>query len=494
LLAQGYEFAWFDGLNRFYVAQERRDRLEAFRVPVNINDGFRDATILSLEQKLEQLRIRHGFSPAPALALISEVPISSQVDDAAGLLRVVQAQATELSRLRRGLVAAQALAEQRLEMIAAVAEAPRAPGTAPVTDLEIPQQVLRQLQADIDDIVRRSRWRRLGRRLRLAKPTDWEQADWAPDPTLLAPGLLATAQDEQRLAAEITRLAQHRGDLGRSRWRRLGQRIGLAKRLPWEDQPASIEPPVMASKLGTSAEAPPVVAQSSGYAALIEYTTGRFFAECRRAAVDVVLDVGANAGQFGAGLRSMGYAGHIISFEPLSEAHAALTARAEADPLWSIAPRCAVGAQEGEATIHVAGNSYSSSLLPMLQRHLSAAPESGYVDQEHCAVVSLDDFIDRTFTDRSTSIGLKIDTQGFEAEVLKGLERNIGRVEVVLCEMSLTPLYDGAPAMLDLCAQLAALGFRCIALGPEFADPRNGVLLQVDGVFVRAPASAASAG
>ena len=86
------------------------------------------------------------------------------------------------------------------------------------------------------------------------------------------------------------------------------------------------------------------------------------------------LDVGANTGQFAQDLRASGYRGHIVSFEPLSDAHAALLVTASWDPLWDVADRCAVGAGDRWAEINIAGNSYSSSLLPMLDLHREAAP------------------------------------------------------------------------------------------------------------------------
>jgi len=40
LLALGYRFAWFDGLNRFYVSEAQLSLLSAFNAPPNVFDGF----------------------------------------------------------------------------------------------------------------------------------------------------------------------------------------------------------------------------------------------------------------------------------------------------------------------------------------------------------------------------------------------------------------------------------------------------------------------
>lgn len=90
--------------------------------------------------------------------------------------------------------------------------------------------------------------------------------------------------------------------------------------------------------------------------------------------IDVILDVGANAGQFAVSLReSMGYRGEIVSFEPLPDAFAHLRSFAVQDPAWE-AHNVALGEADGELTLNVSKNRVSSSFLAM--RQTTARPSS----------------------------------------------------------------------------------------------------------------------
>src|SRR5271165_4582217 len=143
--------------------------------------------------------------------------------------------------------------------------------------------------------------------------------------------------------------------------------------------------------------------------------------------IDVVFDVGANTGQFAGNLRDAGFRGRIVSFEPSRAAHSALIKRAQRDSNWIIAPRMALGDRDGTITLNLAGNSVSSSVLPMLPSHSSAAPESRYIGCETVDLRTLDSVSPELATG-AERIFLKLDVQGFESKVLQGAEQFLGRV------------------------------------------------------------------
>ena len=201
--------------------------------------------------------------------------------------------------------------------------------------------------------------------------------------------------------------------------------------------------------------------------------------------VNLVFDVGANVGQYVSELRShVGYRGRIISFEPMSLAHEKLTRAAVKDELWDVHERVAIGAVDGMVSINIAGNSVSSSVLGMLDAHKSAAPQSCYTSAELVPLVPLDSVALGHFKDDSTAF-LKIDTQGYEGEVLRGAVETLKRVAGVQIELSLIPLYDGQMLMFDLIDWMKASGFDLWGIAPTFADPESGRMLQVDATFFR---------
>jgi FkbM family methyltransferase len=209
--------------------------------------------------------------------------------------------------------------------------------------------------------------------------------------------------------------------------------------------------------------------------------------------VNVVFDVGANTGQFGTMLRSAGYRGRIVSFEPLSTARAELARASRGDIQWEIADQAAIGATDGDIAIHISGNSVSSSVLDMLSAHSDAAPESAYVGSENVPLRRLDGMAPKFLHPQSVAF-LKIDTQGYEDRVLRGGVKTLARAVGLQLEMSLVSLYEGQRQFDEMYASLQQEGFELWGLSPAFIDPRSGRLLQVDATFFRRQASIHSTG
>ena len=200
--------------------------------------------------------------------------------------------------------------------------------------------------------------------------------------------------------------------------------------------------------------------------------------------ITLVIDVGANIGQYGALIRETGYSGMIYSFEPLIEAHEQLLKNTNQDKNWSIHNRCAVGDTIGDVEITVAGNSYSSSIKEMLPSHLSAAPDSGSIGSHRAQVITLDSLL-QVWEPHRGKIYLKIDTQGFEQEVLNGATSTLDCVAAVQLELSLIELYKGQALYDYFFSFFKTQGFVLHHLIPGFIDPQSGQLLQFDAVFFR---------
>ena len=203
-----------------------------------------------------------------------------------------------------------------------------------------------------------------------------------------------------------------------------------------------------------------------------------------RAGIDLVLDVGANVGQYAKGLRKLGYTGRIVSFEPMAAAFAELRRSAEADPRWTCFNH-ALGDADGPATINVSENSVSSSMRPILAACVKAAPKARYVGEETIEVRRLDAIFDEIVRPADNAM-LKIDTQGFEKQVLAGAARSLAAMRLLQVEASLTPLYDGEAPMGELVVELGRLGLRPLSIEEGFQEPATGRLLQVDLIFGRA--------
>lgn len=221
----------------------------------------------------------------------------------------------------------------------------------------------------------------------------------------------------------------------------------------------------------------------AGYDVTRDHFKHRFVHSLQYAGIDTVLDVGANIGQFGAQLRRAGFTGRIHSVEPLQDAFGGLQREAARDPGWT-AQRSLVSDQPGSMRMNVSGNSVSSSILPMLSRHATAAPDAQYVGTELVSATTVDAIVAEQGLRPERTL-LKIDVQGYEAQVIAGATHTLSRFAAVRTEMSLVPLYEGQALMPEMIELLTGHGFELWYVEPGFIEPESRRLLQLDGLFMR---------
>jgi FkbM family methyltransferase len=199
---------------------------------------------------------------------------------------------------------------------------------------------------------------------------------------------------------------------------------------------------------------------------------------------NLVFDIGANTGKFGSQLYSLGWNGRLVSFEPLALAYSQLVANSKRWPLWTVHQRCAIGDIATKVNINIAGNSESSSILNMQQRHRDLAPDSSYIATEEVSVVPLDSCLAQ-YAKPNDRLFLKIDTQGFEWQVLDGAASALALCKGLQIELSTESLYQDQRLDRDLFNRLYDLGFQLHALWPVVIDRNNGRLVQYDATFFR---------
>lgn len=199
--------------------------------------------------------------------------------------------------------------------------------------------------------------------------------------------------------------------------------------------------------------------------------------------IDLLIDIGANVGQYGEGMRRLGYRGRIISFEPMRKALSLLEPLARTDGRWEVVP---MGLSDiaSKAHLHIAGNSISSSLLDMDSLHESLAPGSAYVAEEEIEVTTLDQVMASRWKSEQR-VWLKIDVQGLEDKVLAGATKTLEKVACIQLELSLQSLYTGQTTYLPLLNRLHTLGFDLAGVEAGFVNLDNGRLMQMDGLLVR---------
>jgi FkbM family methyltransferase len=224
---------------------------------------------------------------------------------------------------------------------------------------------------------------------------------------------------------------------------------------------------------------------------LLEYFTGRrltkhidFLGTTRddvllRCAVDTIIDVGANKGQWAKPLVKKFPSANFYSFEPLPNIFEYLELTARDHRNWNVHNQ-GVGAKRGVARINVASNSGLSSSFLESTNHSVVHPNIIFEKSNLVIdIIPLDDFMGygaRNF--------LKIDTGGFENSVLDGISSKMNLISAIEIESSFTPMYEGESSHHRVISRLEDSGFVPISFGNVHRD-LSGRVWQLDTLLIK---------
>jgi len=179
----------------------------------------------------------------------------------------------------------------------------------------------------------------------------------------------------------------------------------------------------------------------------------------------------------------MRYSGFILSFEPESKAFYKLTKLTKRDSAWECL-QYGLGSEETTMLLNVAENDGLSSTFNNTKRN-EKIPKI-FVSTDHCEevkIMKLDAF--QNYFQNHESVFLKIDTQGFELEVLKGGLDSFEKITCVLMEASFVEQYYDQVSIHSLINMMHSLEFDLIDVFTH--GYRNRMQIECDLFFSRKP-------
>lgn len=201
--------------------------------------------------------------------------------------------------------------------------------------------------------------------------------------------------------------------------------------------------------------------------------------------IDCVLDVGAHYGEFGQLLRDLRFQGHILSFEPVSASFKRLEAASKGDPKWRIFP-FALGSSDTESQIHLYRSSDFNSLLApagVHDRFESCTEELGV---ETIAVRRLESVYEMCLEGiPSPRVYLKMDTQGYDVEVIRGAAGVLPKILAIQSELPGICHYSNQPQLCEALSYYWSQGYRPTGFFPVNHELDGLTVTEWDCVLTR---------
>lgn len=190
---------------------------------------------------------------------------------------------------------------------------------------------------------------------------------------------------------------------------------------------------------------------------------------------DVLIDVGANDGAYGAFLQKQFGAQVVHAFEPLPQYADALAARG------FVVHPVALSDRAGEADFHLNAYPAASSLLPTTDLCRKEYPQTARSSMCRVRLARLDDEL----PDPPQDSLVKIDAQGHELPIIRGGQRVLVAARAILIEMTFLPLYEGQALFNEVHRSLDELGFDLAGFLNQLTQQSSGWPLFAHCVYLK---------
>ncbi|KQQ61418.1 hypothetical protein ASF69_03225 [Rhizobium sp. Leaf311] len=203
--------------------------------------------------------------------------------------------------------------------------------------------------------------------------------------------------------------------------------------------------------------------------------------------IDLIIDVGANKGQFAGDMIKTGFKGTILSFEPTPSTFQILEKKAAGNPNWQCI-KMGLGDQPAQLSIHSHDDSSLNSFLDTNElahsRYEGLERDKELVDVERLDTI-IEKMIDEKILPKDFRAFLKIDTQGYDLKVIDGASRILDQISIIQTEASVNPIYDGMPNYIESVAKLDSLGFKPAAFVTVSRDFDSLQFIEFDLISIK---------
>lgn len=190
--------------------------------------------------------------------------------------------------------------------------------------------------------------------------------------------------------------------------------------------------------------------------------------------IELIYDIGANEGQYGMMLINIGYKNQIYSFEPLKNEWNSLKKISLKYSNWHVEPRTALtNNDKSEIDFYYTSNSQSSSAVKPLKNNFFNIEKKVKVPSKN---------INSIFKKNSKNSILKLDIQGYELELIKGINFDTHRPKIIQVELSVNSIYETGNTFFETVNFLKSRSYKLIGLFQGFSD-HDGKIIEIECFF-----------